>query len=275
VKSALRATGQFSGDKEIPLWRRFVEWRKATGADLRALVVEAESYLFQQDNIDPGAYLHIAHDAICIAKDGGMDATDFANRIDERIRVFSEAGKIPQAVYGRDYGWGAERGFSYGGYAFDIEEPMSSIVGSMKKAQYAAFERNMTAEANRLVDLFGEDLSRFTVEFFGENGRGGFSRTEILYLGDFNKFTHAIFQHVDGGYFDEVGATLEALADRLRSRGSFAREVGWFSAVKNALIAEAETAGPTAKAQISWFLRFNWKFPATESSGGSIVMSVK
>lgn len=70
INAALRTTGQFDGNKSIPLWARFVNWRLMPQVELESTFQEAQSYIFESHEIKPGPYLHVAHDQFLLPKMG-------------------------------------------------------------------------------------------------------------------------------------------------------------------------------------------------------------
>ncbi|WP_129590302.1 P-loop NTPase fold protein [Roseovarius nitratireducens] len=268
INSALRATKQFSGESEPPLWRRFVEWRLMPSDELARTHSAVVSHIFEDEEIEPGPYLHMAHDLIAIAEDGDGSGAETAKKIKERIKALSEMGKIPAARYGREYGWSFERGFSFGGYAFDPDELNKPVVDAMKNVQLAAFEVSKADEAKRLLGLLVDDLGEFEREFSGRVGQGGYYRTEILHVIDPRKFAEGIFGYVTSGEFDVIGALMKTLADRHRNaNNSFAQEAAWVKTLKASLVEVATDAGPIEKARMHWFLKFNWTFPEGDENG--------
>ena len=260
INTILRSTKQFSGKLEVPLWRRFVEWRKMPGDELERAYEAALSYVFSDEDVEPGAYLHLANDLIHIAKDGSGTATETAKKIEDRIKALSEMGKIPAAAYGRSYGWGFERGFSFGGYAFDINDLDKPLIDEMRNAQYAAFERTKVREGERLLGLLVDDIGAFDREFSWRDGQGGYTQTEILDIIDPDEFAALIFGHATSGDFKAAGSLLKTLADRHHNSESFGKEVAWAKIVKASLINRAAKVGHLERARMHWFLGFNWKF---------------
>ena len=267
INAALRATGQFSGEKSVPLWRRFVEWREMPKADLDTTYQEAYSYIFENDEIESGPYLHVAHDLVSIAKDGFGNEGKTAKNIEDRIATLAKKGKIPAAAYGRDYGWSTEVGnFSFGGYAFGVDEISRPYIEAMRNVQFAAYEKTRTNEAERLLRLLREDLEAFGREFSWNDGHTGYHNTAILHEIDAVEFANAIFGYVTSGDFKAIGTQLRALADR-QGPGSIPEELVWASKVKSALSNLAEEVGPLEKARMVWFLGLNWKFLEENGDG--------
>ncbi|MBL3553162.1 P-loop NTPase fold protein [Rhodovulum sulfidophilum] len=268
INLALRATGQFDGAKDIPLWARFVKWRLMSHADLESTFEEAKSYIYDSNNINPGPYLHIAHDLISIAKDGAGDGAEVAKRIKDQVEKLAQSNAIPLAGYGKEYGWSYELGlFSFGGYAFEPNLLTKPIVESMRNAQIQAFERSRANEAKRLMELFREDLDTFGREFSWNNGGSSYYQTAILHEIDAREFAEVVFSYVTSGDFEAVGAQLKNLADRHRPN-IFPEELVWAKTVKTELERLAEEAGKLEKARMVWFLGFNWRFPTDERDDG-------
>jgi hypothetical protein len=266
INAALRSTGQFDGNKETPLWARFVKWRLMPQAELKSAFQEAKSYIFDSDEIMPGPYLHTAHDLITIAEDGAGDGSKLAHDIQRRIEELSKNNKIPPAGYGRNYGWSDKMGtFSFGGYAFEPNDLTTPIIETMRNAQIEAFEKTRAHEAKMLLKLLREDLGAFGREFSWNNGGSGYYQTAILHEIDAFEFAEVVFGYVTSGEFEAIGAQLEALADR-HSPDNFKEEVVWAKTVKARLEALAEEAGQLEEARMVWFLRFNWKFPKGEDA---------
>jgi len=261
INAALRATKQFSGAQEIPLWRRFVEWQLMPTAELERSYKAATSYIFDKEEIEPGPYLHIANNLISIAKVGDGNDAEIAEKIEERIKSLSQKGMIPAATYGMDYGWSSERGFSFGGFSYVPNKTGKPLVEAMKTAQMDAFMATISDEVERLLGLLTDDLDAFKREFSGQDSHTGYYRTEILHLIDTYKFAEVVFGLVTSGHFEAIGSVLKSLADRLRNLGSDKNEGAWANAVKVALCKIAADSGPLEKARMHWFLGFYWRFP--------------
>lgn len=267
INAVLRDTGQFVGVEGIPLWARFVKWRLMPQTDLEKTFQEARSYIFESNKIEPGPYLHVAHDLISIVEDGTGEGTKIAKQIEDQIEKLAKNNEIPLAGYGRDYGWSDERGtFSFGGYAFEPNDLTKPIIESMRKAQIEAFKKSRVNEAKRLLTLMREDLDVFGREFSWNNGGSGYYQTAILHEIDPDEFAEVVFDYVASGEFEAIGAQIEALADRHRP-DYLLEEVDWAKTVKAKLKALAEEAGQLEKARMVWFLGFNWKFPKGEGAG--------
>lgn len=262
INEALRATKQFSGGDDIPLWRRFVQWRLMPTAELQSTFEEVKSYVFDAEEIEPGPYLHMANDLISIAKNGVGNGTEFAKKIEKRITVLSENGMIPAAKHGVGYGWSFDRGFSFGGFAYDLDALVMPLITAMKTAQLEAFRAINAEEAERLLGFFTSDLDAFNREFFGRNGHTNYYRTEILHLIDPDNFAEVVFGYITSGNFEAIGEVLEALADRHRNLDIKENEEAWAKKVRKALCDVATKAGPLEKARMRWFLGLHWKLPA-------------
>ncbi len=261
INAALRSTGQFDGGKEIPLWARFVKWRQMSQTELENAFQEAKSYIFDNDQIMPGPYLHIAHDLITISEDGAGGSSKIAKEIERQIEKLAKDDNIPPAAYGRNYGWSEERGtFSFGGHAFEPNELTKPIIDSMRNAQFEAFEKSRLHEAKRLLKLLRDDLNAFGREFSWNNDGSGYYQTAILHEIDAVEFAEVVFVYVTSGEFEAIGAQMKALSDRHRP-DNLLEEVVWAKTVKTKLEALAENAGQLEKARMTWFLGFNWKFP--------------
>ena len=267
INSALRATGQFVGDDNVPLWARFVNWRLMSQAELESAFKEAQSYIFENDEIKTGPFLHLAHDLITIAENGNGDGAEIAKRIKDKIENLAKSKKIPPARYGRDFGWSDEGGtFSFGGYAFKPNSLTKPVLESMRNAQIKAFKASLAKEAKRLLGLLSEDLEAFGREFSWNNGGLGYYQAAILQEIDASEFAKVIFDHVTSGGSEAIGDQLKALADRHRP-DNLPEEVVWANTVKTKLEELAEEAGQLEKARMFWFLRFNWKFLKDEGAG--------
>jgi hypothetical protein len=266
INAALRATKQFSGSHEISLWRRFVEWRLMPTDELKSTHEEAMSYVFDEDDIEPGPYLHMAHDLITIAEDGGGSGKEIAKKIEGRIKTLSESGMIPASTYGVDYGWSTERGFSFGGFSYELTEIVKPLIDAMRTAQLEAFTTTTTEEAERILDLLAKDLEAFDREFSGRSGHVGYYHTEILHLIDPHKFAEVSYGHIASGQFEAIGSVLKALADRCRNLESNEKEAAWANKVREALCNIATESGPLEKARMHWFLGFHWRFPKDAES---------
>lgn len=264
INKVLRATTQFSGEQEVPLWRRFVEWRLMPSTELESTYREACSYVFEANEIKPGAYLHVAHDLVSIAEDGFGNEDEIVEKILNRIQTLAKSNLIPAAIYGKGYGWSTDMGrFSFGGFAFDPSGKVKPLIKSMQKAQIREFEKSLATEAAKLLDLLLNDLDAFGREFSGNNGYAGYGKTPILHYMDAEKFAKAIFGYVTLGDFEAIGTQLQALGDRHRPE-SIPQELAWAREVRTVLIDLAEKAGQLEKARMIWFLSFNWKFPVEE-----------
>lgn len=261
INASLRATKQFSGVDDIPLWRRFVEWRLMPSAELESTYKAAMSYVFDEEEIEPGPYLHMANDLISIAKEGDGNDSEIAEKIEKRIKVLSEKGTIPPATYGVEYGWSSERGFSFGGYSYNPTGSGAPLIGAMKTAQLEAFTATTIEEAERILSLLTDDLDAFDREFSGRNGHAGYYHTEILHLIDPHKFAEVTFDYVTSGKFEAIGSVLKALADRHRNLSSGEKERAWANEVRDALCSFAADSGSLEKARMHWFLGFHWRFP--------------
>jgi len=265
INEKLRSTGQFSGEPDVPLWRRFVEWRKMPTEELENTYQEALSYIFEQSEIESGPYLHVAHDLISISKDGPASGEETAKRIEDRIQTLAKSGNIPAADFGRNLGWSIEGGmYSFGGYEFDPDEHTKPIIESMAKAQIAAYDNLRSEEAKRLMNLLNKDYEAFGREFSWGSGRVAYQETAILHEIDPNEFSAAVFKYVTSGDFVAIGTLLKTLAERHRAM-SLPEELVWANKVKTTLINLAEEAGPLEKARMASFLAFNWKFPTGDT----------
>lgn len=215
INAALRSTKQFDGNKEIPLWARFVNWRVMPQAELENAFQEANSYIFESDEIMPGPYLHIAHDLITIAEDGAGGGAKIAKEIEHQIENLAKDNKIPPAGYGRNFGWSDEMGgFSFGGYAFKPNDLTTPIIQSMRNAQIEAFEKSRGHEAKRLLRLLRDDLAAFGHEFSWNNGVSGYHQNAILHEIGALEFAEVVFGYVRSGSIEAIGAQLRDLADR-------------------------------------------------------------
>jgi hypothetical protein len=261
INAALRATKQFSGAHDIPLWRRFVEWRRMPTAELDSTHKTAMSYIFDAEEIEPGAYLHMANNLISIAKDGDGNELEIAKKIEERINTLSKNGMIPAATFGVEYGWSSEREFLFGGYTFNHTGSVAPVIAAMKTAQLEAFTATTAEEAERILRLLSDDLDAFDREFSGRDGHTGYYRTEILHLIDPHKFAEVTFGYVTSGHFEAIGSVLKALADRHCNLDNDEKEGAWANEVKDALCTIAAASGPLEKARMHLFLGFSWRFP--------------
>lgn len=268
INAALRATGQFDGNKDIPLWARFVKWRLMPQTELERTLLEAQSYIFESKEIKPGPFLHVAHDLISIAEDGSGGGAKIAKKIEKQIEKLAKSKKIPIAAYGRDYGWSDDLDrFSFGGYAYEPDDLTKPIIESMRNAQIEAFNKSLANEARQLLELLRTDLDAFEREFSWNNGGSGYGQTAILHEIDAVEFAEVVFGYLKSGDFEAIGAQLKSLADRRRS-DSFSEELVWAEKVKAELKKLAEEAGHLEKARMVWFLRFNWKFPTDYGADG-------
>ena len=268
INATLRTTGQFDGNIGIPLWARFVKWRLMPQAELESTFREAQSYIFENHEIKPGPYLHVAHDLISIAEDGAGDGAKIAKKIEDQIEKLAKNNEIPIAGYGRDYGWNDEMGmFSFGGYAFKPNDLTRPIIESMRNAQIEAFKKSRVNEAKRLLGLLREDLDAFGREFSWNNGGSGYYQTAILHEIDAVEFAEVVFGYVTSGDFEAIGAHLQTLAERYRP-DNFPEEIVWANKVKTELEQLAEEAGQLEKARMVWFLGLNWKFRTDERADG-------
>lgn len=266
INAALRATGQFVGDKSIPLWARFVNWRLMPHDDLESTFQEAQSFIFESSKIEAGPFLHVAHDLISIAEYGAGNGAETAKKIEDQIEELSKSNGIPPAMHGRDYGWNDEMGrFSFGGYAFEPNDLTKPIIERMRNAQFRAFEKLRANEAERLLGLLQDDLDAFGRELSWNNGGSSYYQTAILHEIDADRFAEVVFGYVTSGKFEAMGDQLRALADRHRPN-RLSEELGWAKSVKAKLEKLAEQAGQLERARMDWFFRFNWKFP-TDAEG--------
>lgn len=264
INGLLRATGQFLGHNEVPLWRRFVKWRDMSRDDLDRTYAEAKHYVFENEAIEAGPFLHVAHDLVSIAKDGFGNGEQTAFDIKERIRHLAVRDKIPPAAYGSGFGWGDHSDmFSFGGYSYEPDEIMRSIIEEMKSAQIGAFEKTVSEEGRRLLDLFRENLDAFGCEFSWNSGHAGYQRRSILQEINAAQFSEAVFCHIEAGASNVVGTHLLALAERHKSQ-SMPEELSWTKDVEANLRDLAEKAGPLEKARMRWFLGHYWRFPLEE-----------
>ena len=267
INEALRATGQFTGEQDVPLWRRFVQWRELPNAELKSTYEEARSYIFESEVIEPGPYLHVAHGFISIAEDGFGNEDDTAKAVVDRIQFLAKTEKIAAATYGRYFGWSIDMGlFAFGGSAFEPNDKDKPIIAAMKNAQTEAFGKLRAKEAERLLGLLHEDLEAFGREFSGDNDRAGYRETAILHEIDAVKFAEEIFGYVTSGHLRAIGPQLQTLADRHRPNG-IPEELAWANKVKTTLKNLAEEGGPLEKARMAWFLDMYWKFPTEAESG--------
>ncbi|MBK0327902.1 hypothetical protein I5535_11420 [Rhodobacteraceae bacterium F11138] len=261
TNEALRATGQFTGAEDLPLWRRFVEWRRMQTNELETTHEEALTYVFDNDEIEPGPYIHIAHDLISIAEAGSGNGERASKGIQNRMKSLAKSGRIPGAAYGRDYGWAMQNNlFSFGGYAFEPNEMTKPIIENMQNAQNLAFENLRAEEAARLLELLSEDLAAFKGEFSWKMGRSNFYDTAILHEIEVLQFAKQVFGYMTSGKYDAIGEVLLALAERHRT-DTISEECNWANEVRTALNGLAEVAGPLVMAQLNWFLGQYWKFP--------------
>lgn len=266
INAALRATGQFVGDKSIPLWARFVNWRLMPHDDLESTFQEAQSFIFESSKIEAGPFLHVAHDLISIAEYGAGNGAETAKKIEDQIEELSKSNGIPPAMHGRDYGWNDEMGrFSFGGYAFEPNDLTKPIIERMRNAQFRAFEKLRANEAERLLGLLQDDLDAFGRELSWNNGGSSYYQTAILHEIDADRFAEVVFGYVTSGKFEAMGDQLRALADRHRPN-RLSEELRWAKSVKAKLEKLAEQAGQLERARMDWFFRFNWKFP-TDAEG--------
>jgi len=261
INSILRETGQFMGEQSVPLWRRFVAWRKMSSTELEATHREALSYAFENDEIEPGPYLHVACDLILIADAGHGKGDETAIKIKDRIADLADRGKIPAAAYGHDFGWSVEVGrYSFGGYGFEPGENATEIIEAMKAAQIDAFEKLKHQEADRLLSLLKKDPEAFGDEFSWSEGNARYHNTAVLRAVDASQFAKVIFDHLRNGDFEKIGPQIQVIGRR-HFPNIMPEELAWANLVKSRLIELAEEAGPLASAQMSWFLKFNWGFP--------------
>jgi len=261
INAALRATGQFIGDKSIPLWARFVKWRRMSQTDLENTHKEAQSYIFENTQIEAGPFLHVAHGLISIAEDGAGEGAKTAKKIEDRIKELDKSGRIPPAEYGRGFGWDGEMGgFVFGGYGFESNDLTKPIIDLMRESQIRAFEERRDSEGKRLLDLFSKKLEAFTREFAGDHGRLNYYGTAILHKIDANLFAKAVFSYVTSGEFEALREPLKAITDR-HAHGNLPEELAWAKNVKAKLEEYAEQAGHLERARMVGFLESFWKFP--------------
>lgn len=153
INDALRSTGQFDGNTEIPLWARFVKWRRMSRDELEKTYDEAICYIFESDEIILGPYLLTAHDLITIDEDGRGKGSETAAKIKLRIEELSRNKKIPPAKYGINYGWSDEmRRFRFGGCVVETNDLNKPIIESMRIAQFEAFKKARVCEADRSLN---------------------------------------------------------------------------------------------------------------------------
>ncbi|WP_299428263.1 P-loop NTPase fold protein [uncultured Shimia sp.] len=262
INQALRSTGQFSGEKQKALWHRFVKWRRMSKADLENTYNEAHTFVLKADEIEPGPYIHVAHDLLSIEEASGGDIDKLLKEIEGQIDALAANKRIPAAAYGKGFGWSSDNGtFSYGGYAFDIESNVAAqIVERMRQHQKKAYDDTVSMEAERLLKLVQSDIEAFGREFSGQSGRADYYSVEILHELDAKKFSEAIFKQLTAGKFNSAGECLSALSDRHRGK-DFAKEVDWASTVKEELECLAKETSATETARMDWFLRHHWRFP--------------
>ena len=266
INQTLRETKQFTGGKDVPLWQRFVKWREIPGKELAKTYEEARSYIFENEDIEPGPYLHIANDVLYIDKDGFGNESETAEKIKKRIKALAKNNNIPAAAYGKDYGWNERNGtFFLGGYGFKPNEIIRPIIDAMRKAQIEAFKKSLDKEAKTLLNLFSTDLEAFGREISKYYGGYENNNPEILQEIDADKFAQAIFDHLKLGREQDVGTQLKALADQHLPR-NMPRVATWADKVKTKLIALANDTGPFEKARMTWFLGLYWNFPSADKS---------
>nr|WP_321444790.1 P-loop NTPase fold protein [uncultured Cohaesibacter sp.] len=261
INATLRGTNQFTGQEEMPLWRRFVSWRELPMKELSSTHQEALEYVLKSEQIEPGPYLHLAHDLISIAEDGGESAKELAEQIERRLDELSQKGLIPAARYGTQYGWSNARSFSFGGFGFEAHGLIKPLVEMMRALQLSAFKDTETDEAVRLLKLLQNDIDAFTNEFAWENKHNKYSRTEILHNIAPQDFAGVVFSNIVSGNFETIGKLLEMLASRIPHGETWTKEVEWSKKLKGFLVELAEQAGPLEKARMKWFFGFHWRFP--------------
>ena len=204
-------------------------------ADLESTFQEAQSYIFESNEIKPGPYLHVAHDLISIVEDGTGDGAKTAKKIIIQIEKLAKDNKVPPARYGRDCGWSDDAGtFSFGGYAFEPNDLTKPIIESMRNAQIEAFEKSQANEAKRLLGLLQEDLDAFGHEFSWNNSGSNYCQTAILHEIDVVEFAEVVFGYLTSGDFENLGAQLKTLAVR-HSPDNFPKELVWAKNVKTEL----------------------------------------
>lgn len=261
INRTLRATGQFSGTQAVPLWRRFVEWRVMSKADLESTYKEALAYIYEDEVIEPGPYLQIADTLIIIAQDGCRKGDETTKKIKNRIVDLAKMEKIPPATYGESYGWSIEIGkFAFGGVMFSLNDRNRLLIEAMKNAQFLAFGNSQPAEAKRLLDLLRKDIEAFGLELSWGNDTAGYHTTSILHEIDAIQFANAIFEYIILGHLEAIKIQVIALSERHRS-GNVQEELFWAFEVQTALSNLAEKAGPLEKARMAWFLEVMWSLP--------------
>lgn len=260
INAALRATKQFSGETETPLWQRFIKWRSMPSNELESAHEAARSYVLEQETVEPGPYLLLAHILVRIAEDGEGTGDKMARDIVDRIKKLLEVGKIPAATNGVEYGWSSESGFLFAGYNFGSDELTKPIVDAMRNAQFAAFESSMADEAKRLLASLKKNLEAFRQEFSWQDDRVNFRHTEILHMIEPSEFADVVASYLNSGDFEEIGATIMTLSDRHINSGDFPREIEWSKSVKASLDAHVEKAEPIEKSRMRSFLVSCWKF---------------
>lgn len=268
----LRETGQFTQQDENPLWKRMFFWRECGWEDLATVVKQGKFYIFEEDAIEPGPFLHITFGLLRIQENGGLcvSKTDLVQKILDRLRHFGKNQSIPGAKFAKDFGWDGleEERFSFGSCVYKWNDTFRKIAKEMQTVQLSIFESSLPTLAEKLVSNFESDLDEFEQAISSKQRGHSFSHISIFEMLDEQRFSKATLEYLRQGEIDRISKIFLKISDRHSSDGTWEKEKAWFKKVRCKLRQLASQEDRLAAAQVNLFLSYNWNFEKASSPAG-------
>ncbi len=268
LNDQLRDTGQFIEQEENPLWKRAIHWMDLGWDDLGGLKEECEKYLFEEDQVVPGAFLHISNIMLELEKQGGDQSgwEVFKGKLVERIKSLETSAGIPPARLGGNVGWAfRDENFVFGGYAMEPNDGFSEISNALQDAQIRMRDAKKTEEFENFLQCFQRDLGEFMLLIAHRNDETNYYRIPVFHELDPKEFAESAAMHLREGRVKQLGAIFETAAGRHGKNDAFKPELNWFWIMRGDLEKLASDHSLMAKAHLNWFFRFHWKFSSVEN----------
>ncbi|MBD3787591.1 MAG: hypothetical protein IE922_11610 [Sphingomonadales bacterium] len=203
-----------------------------------------------------------------IAAHGGLgeDEASFRDRVITRIEQFAATGGIPEARYGKLFGWGERpSSFSFGGLGCEPSGHFRQILSCMRETQLNLFTARLPDIAAELLRRFQTDRNDFASMFVFRAGEGSYDSIPLLHLIPPADFAAAILDGVRLGERERLREILKPLFERTGPHPDWPLEKAWWPRVKAAYLNQAAVLPPLPGAQARSFARI---FPEHDDENG-------